>query len=378
MVQSFFVYGIMLLSMIILGINSSNHQVYNIKIKSSFWGKNTIGIILIFSIISGLRYDVGVDYLGYLSLYQDTLNYKYIDHPEVEIGFLWILNQFANIKAHYFWVFGFFAFIQIFFIYYAFKNERYLYPFLPFILLTSGIYFTLMNEIRQSIDCTILIYAIHFAKKEKAIQYALLTFLALLFHQSALLLIPLFFFISSNKDFFNKIWLQILLLLSAMLLSSSNSWNYLMKQISLAINLLNYSEKYGNIDSRISIWQHEYEQGFRYYGTAIIFIAIIIYSKKMKAYFTANTFIKYYNLFFIGVLLYFITYQNTLMQRPARYFTSMQFVISSYFLFYLWKYRRKSYLNLATLIIIILVHLGIFIAFVASDHHTYYQFFWER
>ena len=378
MLQSFIVYGLMLLFMIILGINTSNNKSRNIEVNSSFWDKNTIGIILIFAVISGLRYDVGVDHLNYLFSYEELLKRKSTYYGEIEIGYFLMLDLFASIKAHYVWLFGFIAFVQITFILKAFEDERYLYPFLIFVIITSGIYFTMMNEIRQTIAWAILIYAVRFGNRHGIIKYALLTFIATLFHQSALLLIPIFFILISSKDFFTKIWLQILLLLSAMLLSSSNSWNYLMKQISLAINLLNYSEKYGNIDSRISIWQHEYEQGFRYYGTAIIFIAIIIYSKKMKAYFTANTFIKYYNLFFIGVLLYFITYQNTLMQRPARYFTSMQFVISSYFLFYLWKYRRKSYLNLATLIIIILVHLGIFIAFVASDHHTYYQFFWER
>lgn len=363
--------------MTVLGINySTKSDNYN-KADSLFLRPNIGLALILFAVISGIRYDVGVDFLSYLELY-NWLKYDITTEFGLEVGFNWILKQFAQIDAHYAWPFGTIALIQIFFIYYAFKNEKYLYPFLPFVIITSGVYFTMMNEMRQSISWAIFILAIQYNRKDKIIQYALLTLIAYIFHQSALIFILLFPLILIDKDIFRSYWLQISLITTAMVLSNLNVWNLVLDKIELAITFLGYTDKYDNISSKMSIWEKDYSKGLRYYAPAIIGIITVIYSKTLKSYFNKSVFIKYYNLYFIGILLFFFFYNNTLMQRPARYLTITSIVISSYLFYYLWKFRRKNILNMLSLSILILLHIGILYAFIASNHHTQYLFYWEK
>ncbi|MDC6389771.1 EpsG family protein [Maribacter sp. PR1] len=379
MLQSFVVYGGLMLIMIFLGARYTYTYNNGMTQKEPFWQLEIMTTILVFAFICGIRYDVGVDYPTYLKTIKYVNNHPFVSSlTDYEIGFVWILKFFANLNAHFAWVFGFFAFLQLFFIYYAFKKERYLYPFLAFIIMTGGLYFTMMNEIRQSVVWCILILAVQFANRKNILIYFSLMLVGLIFHKSAIMFIPLYFILNSDKDFFKSIKLQILLLFSVMALAEVNVWDALMDQITFLIEIFNYGDRYGDLASRMEIWQMDYSKGIRYYGPFVIYFLIIIHSKKLKTYFKKTTFIKYYNLFFIGVLLFFITYTNTLMQRPARYFIVMQLVISAYFLYYFWYKHQKTIMNILLLIMFILLHLAILFAFLKSDHATNYLFFWEN
>lgn len=368
----------MIFSMVVLGLNYSIEPNIGNKNKQLFFSPNILLLLFVFSLISGIRYDVGVDFLSYLDWYNWLKYDTQIVNDELEIGFYWVMKLFAKFNAHYAWPFGIFAFIQIFFIYIAFKKEKYIYPFLPFVIITNGAYFTMMNEIRQSIAWAIFIFAIQFNTKDKILQYMLLTFIASCFHQSAFVFIPLFLMLLINKDIFKSYSLQILLIILAMVLSNLNIWNLILNNIEMAISFLGYEEKYDGISTKLAIWEKDYSKGLRYYAPAIIGIITVLYSKTIKKYFNKSILVKYYNLYFIGLLLFFLFYNNTLMQRPARYLTILSVVISSYLLYYLWKFRTKSILNILSLSILILLHIGILYAFIASNHHTQYLFYWDK
>ena len=377
MLQSFIVYGTAIITMTLLGITASRSFVRGLNIKVSFWKSDIVMIIAIFTTMSGIRYDVGVDYLSYKSIYEDLSGIIPYLHHEFEPGFSWVLKLFAKINAHYSVVFGFFACVQILFLYYAFKKERYLYPFLAFVIMTGGMYFTMMNEIRQSIVWCILIYIMQFASKNKILHYLGWVFLGFLFHRSALLLIPLFFFIVSDRDYFKSIWLQLILVVFAVALSNTNIWNYSIKYIELGVSLLGYDDLYGDISGKMTVFERDYSKRIRYYAPLLLNLGVILYSKNLKKFFAMTNLLRYYNLYFIGVLLSILSYNNTLMQRPARYFTSMQIVIFSYMFYYLWQNRKSNQLSYIIFFTMIVLYIGIFTAFILSDHHTRYKFFWE-
>lgn len=370
MLQSTIIYGFLITSMFLLGSSRINFTRRNKK-NDSFWKLNVIFSLLIFTLISGLRYDVGVDFLFYLEGYESISDsFDIYDNSKFEIGYNYIQKQFYNLGLHSSFLFGFFALLKIFLIYYNFKKEQFLYGCLSFIIITSG-FFTMMNEIRQTLVVCLLLYAIQFANKKDALKYFLIASLGYFIHSSALIFIPIFFIVIYDKDFFNSISLQLIVFSLFMFFDEIGFINNFLSDYSNLFNLIINKENYIDIYSRLSIWEREYAKSIRYYLKVLMFILIIINSKKIKSYFNSKNLIKYYNLFFIGCLFYLLTYNNTLLQRPARYFMFFELVIGGYALFYFLKRDKKF------AFIYIFLSILFFSAIVYSDHHTFYKFFWQ-
>src|SRR5690554_4002067 len=150
MLQSIIVYSLLMFTMILFAVYAARRNGYistsGLVVKRSFWRFEIIFPLILFAIIFGMRYDVGVDHLSYLEKYLERFHAGKNDllfNLLSELG--WRLN------LHYVVYFSIIAFIQVFFFFYAFKNERYLYPFLVFFLFTNGEWLNWMNVIRQAL-----------------------------------------------------------------------------------------------------------------------------------------------------------------------------------------------------------------------------------
>lgn len=205
--------GVMLLCSVVASKNSSHVSLSGQLIQKSFWRFETLFPLLLFAVIFGMRYNVGVDYLGYLEGY---LWKQHVSKGELlfdllsEIG--WKLN------LHYTVYFGILALIQVFFFFYAFKDERYLYPFLVFFLFTNGDWQFWMNGIRQALAMCIWIFSIKYIEEKKFWKYFLWCIIAMLFHRSAAILIIFYPILRNGKDYFKSIPLQLLMLAGAFII----------------------------------------------------------------------------------------------------------------------------------------------------------------
>src|SRR5690554_2454781 len=190
--QSILVYSSLIIIMILFSLSASGRNSYYydkdgfVQYKS-FWRFDTIAPLFLFAIVFGMRYDVGVDHLNYVYGY---LNKLYLGKDEYLFFFFSDLGWHFNL--HYTVYFGILAFIQVFFFFYAFKEERFLYPFLILFLFTNGEVLTWMNGIRQYLAMCIWIFSIRFIYERKFIFYLLWCVVALLFHKSAIILIFLY------------------------------------------------------------------------------------------------------------------------------------------------------------------------------------------
>lgn len=370
MLQSIIVYGFLIISMFLLGssrMNFSRREKYN-----HLWKSHVVLSLLIFTLISALRYDVGVDYLFYLDNYQSLSDsFDIYDNGTFELGYNFIQKQFYNLGLHSSVLFGFLAFLQIVLIYYTFKKEQFLYGCISFVLITSGAFFTLMNEIRQSLVVCLFIYAVQFANKEGFIRYFLIAVLGYMFHTSALIFVPLYILLLLDRDYFKSVRLQLLIFGLVFAMGESSFIFDILRERNDLFNQIIAKDNYIDIYQRIGVWEKEYVKGIRFYLNVFIYVLLIVCSGKVKVYFKSENIIKYYNLFFVGSLAYLLTYNNTLFQRPFRYFMLFEIVIGGYTLFYFWK--RKKILAF----IYIFVSVLYFTAYVYSDHHTFYKFFWQ-
>ena len=104
--------------------------------------------------------------------------------------------------------------------------------------------------------------------------------------------------------------------------------------------------------------EHEattYKFGLRMYLLYLVYCLVILFSDKMYRFFKSKSFNTMYNLFFIAICLTLIFYNNFTVKRLIYYFTCFTPVIVSYFMFYLWKTKKRDLLFFTIIILLVQV-----------------------
>lgn len=161
--------------------------------------------VIIFALLSGVRYRVGSDCEEYAQSYNLLVEGRDISNSgsleKAELGFLWFSKFLAILQAPRFVYMGFLAFFEIAFITLAFRNRKNLLPFLYLFLILGPYYLSFSNGVRQTIVSCVFVYAVQqlidYGKWQK---YLILILLSLLFHKSAIFLLPFVLLIFYNKQ----------------------------------------------------------------------------------------------------------------------------------------------------------------------------------
>lgn len=193
MIAYFSIYIFILTSLVVSYFDKFNRKIYYYI------------VILILILFAGIRFNVGVDYNNYVNLFKDII-YGYDVHTE--ISFNYIVNFINLFSGSYQILFLFYAIMTILFMskfFHFFSNNKmlslYLYFSFPVFYLAS------FNGIRQILAVAIFAYALKFIVKENFLKYFLLILLATAIHKSAILLLPLYWFI--NKTIGIKLYFPI-------------------------------------------------------------------------------------------------------------------------------------------------------------------------
>lgn len=174
-----------------------------------------IAMIVLFFLVSALRYNVGQDYEHWIQVYNWIEN-GYAGGDYVEIGFK-VLNQIVQ-AVPFFNVYVLYvitsAFIIFGFGYTIFKNVKKEYWFLAlFMFIGSGIFFATLNLVRQYISIVIIMIALPLLINKKYIKFGLCVLIASLFHTSSFIMIPFaIFYIIFNGQKYKKALIVIYLL----------------------------------------------------------------------------------------------------------------------------------------------------------------------
>lgn len=122
--------------------------------------------VSLISLIIGLRYDVGVDYLAYKEIYETRFVGGFNESLE-NIEFLYAVISFCCYKfgMPYYLLFVIMAFIPFYFYYKSFHCFRYLFPYATYFLISLGILFWYLNIQRQAIAFFILLYSVNYIIK---------------------------------------------------------------------------------------------------------------------------------------------------------------------------------------------------------------------
>jgi hypothetical protein len=284
---------------------------------NSLFQKFVIGFITVmFILVAGLRYETGVDWRVYTSMFEDTPPINEISDPlgrvlifsSIDYGYCIFISVVKSIHGSIQAVFFIISLIGSIFVYKSVKiysDGRIMSMLLYFSLL----FFILdMSGLRQGFALSIFFYSLQYVYKRKFWPYLVLLLLAGSFHWSAYLLIPLYFLISKR---FSNLVLTCIFLISLSIFMLKIGW----LQFVFVHIFSGFSNEF--IASKIFTYTDTYESGRGFSANTIA--SIIFY---------VSTFILclYYRLNLEGKNKYFNMFLNIYMCQVVSYFALYEFI----------------------------------------------------
>lgn len=390
LLQTLFVYISLILVMSICGRSVSHSASRNTTItpkdEGVFLSPAMAFMVLFFSVLVGIRYDVGTDQLHYLVVYESGFT-----DARYEPLFNLVISACQAAHLHSSFFFGIIALIQITFFYLAFKEEKYLYPFLAIFIFTSGLFGSWTNTLRQDVAGCIWVFAINYIYKKDYKRYLFWCIVAFFFHRSAIILIVLYPLLRIKKDFFTNVPIQIIIVLIAIISKKyivelffdiDNLIEQYTKILSIGSDIRNY-DAYSSAGIRDDFGGNLDEVSNTGVGTIVKYISytiIVAYSNRLKQYFNNEKFSGLYMLFYIAFILYIILPIGIYsLSRPFQYFNFTFAAMLSYAAYY-WHRGQKNEQIVGIFIIaiqILMYFSAIIIPFFNDANYKGYSFFFQ-
>lgn len=273
---------------------------------------------VLFALLIGLRgKSVGVDTITYFEHYyiygKDGCSF-------VEPGF-----DFIN---HTLYLYGFEAnsllfvcgLITVIFIFLALERYDNGYGFVAICLYTIPFVF-ICNGLRQAMALAIFMFSIQFIEKKKLLLYFLFIIFASLFHNSSLILLPLYFFVRFSLSW----WLYLILYFLSFVFLTFNVFDFVGNNGILVLDALDYSDyvlKQTSILEGQASWL-----GFTY--NAFIDFLFLIFMIRTRMF---NKYPVLSNLAFMGFVISNIGYNSPIIGRITIYFYYIKFMLIPYML----------------------------------------------
>lgn len=387
MFQSFLVYGLLALVLFLLGREISIKEAYSnrhFNTEYKFFSWEMILMLLSFGFVVGVRWDVGVDHLAYLDGYKTIQKYGEFWGREdsIEIGFVLISKLFAFFNIHFSIYFAFWGIMQMLFLYLTFKNNKYLYPYIGLILILGPLFLSWNNGIRQTLATCIFMYGSQYIVDRKFLKYLLWVFIATLIHKSAWIVL-VFYFIPRDRIIINNRLIQLSILLFSIFLGFNKFWIDNLTRFGDILSFIGYEGYANNIDLIINEEVNK-NFGVKTIAFLLINITVILLSKNILKSYNDRRLILYYNLFFIGVCLYYILFNTShIFLRMIYYFDIVILAFNAFLLHFLfYKSKLPNMIRTPLFIIILLLSISwtfgaVYEAATGVDQMVLYKFYWN-
>lgn len=163
-------------------------------------------------LVSGLRWDTGVDHLNYYYVFTNV-NFGLETH--VEIGFKLLCKLVWLFTKDMAWLFMLCTLITMAFTFVAiWRNSSNLFISV-FLFIAMGYFYYSMNSIRHFMALALYLFAYRFLRERKLLWYVGVILLAAMFHKIALIALPLYFLLNIKyKRYWYGIFAVVLLLVN--------------------------------------------------------------------------------------------------------------------------------------------------------------------
>lgn len=279
-------------------------------------------IFLILLLFSAFRKGIGTDYYTYIFYYTNA------DFIIGDYGFKYLLiflNYISSNPRLFFIISSIIILVPTFF---CIRNNS-SNIFISLILFISIYYFTSLNIVRQfmaiSLYCmigpTLII-------DRKILKHTILVLILSTIHFTAIILLPVYFFI--HKEFKSYIYYG-LWLFSLLFIIKKNSFIFIWsKYLNNNLFQIEYNEKLTKYIGMMDNLQIEDKTYFRITVFNVIYIILLVFAKKTR--YKNEQFILWFNFYFISILLKNILNNMMALQRISLYFEFFIILLLPFFL----------------------------------------------
>lgn len=275
--------------------------------KDSKWGiLLAYGIILF---ISATRFDIGDDYVRYTSMFDNVKDKHLGTFTVLDVllyePFVYIMGwTFSWSNYTYAYALACYAFLTLFFYYKTFDYYK-VHSLGLFLLVVTWTLFQSWDGVRQNLAIAVFVYSFRLIEQRKLLQYILFTCLAMMFHYSAIIMLPCYFIsqVKSRPYILVGVVFAIFMLAEVGLLANIHG--------KLANLIPYYGQIYGN-SKFIQNGEGTYHST-TYILTMLLYMIVISLSQKEHYIFA--------NLLAIGAIIYAIAGGNLTFVRVSWYFT---------------------------------------------------------
>lgn len=338
-------------------------------IQGKLWGGMPI---VLFTLVFGLRYGVGIDYNNYVEMYDEELvqyssYWDMFKDTRYEWGFLAVAYLCQVLELPVYCLFTIIAFLQILLLYKAFKDEDNVLPYIYITLLMTGIcVYDFMNTIRHYTAFCIFMYSLKYIIHNKLGKYWLCCIFALAFHHSALMLFIFYFFWIRKKGILHKPLIELVGLALFFASAFFSQWQNMLHWFDMLIVLMGY-ENY--IDTAEDLILNS-TIGITRILMFIVNCIIATCSLKIKEFYKSDRFNILYDLFYVGTCLSYLFIGSMMFQRIIIYLSATQFIVLAYTMRYFYKTRRQSWRQFASYCIISLTILTLYSSMIYRSKDT--------
>lgn len=158
-----------------------------------------VALFLVLFLVAALRYDTGIDYWNYVSIferYQMGMDLSYI-----EWGFMLLVGIISSLGLGPQWVFVIISFFTILFFIKAFYEQSESFTLSIFFYMVLGYYFYSFNSIRYYLAVAIAFYSLKYILQKKYLPFLVWILVASAFHKSVLVVLlfyPVARFVQTN------------------------------------------------------------------------------------------------------------------------------------------------------------------------------------
>lgn len=318
MILTFFVYISIFVVMLIIALEYKQSK----SKYASLW--LFVGGV-IYSVIIGLRYDVGIDYMSYKNWFE-----KGEIAREVETE--WLTSTLHSLGLNFTSFFFCMAAVQIMFFLFSFKERKQVIIWGVFFFFVTLEFFLSMNVIRQTAAWCIFLYSIKFIYHRKALYYCICIFFASMFHRSALALLPFYFLpnmIHAKRQIFYAFYFLTFIIGVSLQSVASDFFG----RVAIFMGYDNYGDQISIIMKTI-VFAKEDSLGLAKTFWFIIDCTVLYHVPKMLITYNKQGYGVIFILFFIGIVLNNIV-GGTILDRVTMYFLPFNIVVYSFLFKYL-------------------------------------------
>lgn len=141
-------------------------------------------------LVSALRYQVGIDYMSYSWIFDAVRRGEKI---HAEMGFRWLNELILMFTNKNQWIFIVTSVITLALIFYGIFKHSASPAISIFLLVTMGYLFSSFNILRQYVAVAIIFASLRLIKENRFIPFVALVVIAMLFHKTAIVMLPFYF-----------------------------------------------------------------------------------------------------------------------------------------------------------------------------------------